>query len=111
MLHIPSALDNATPPKTVTSLYLAKNDLSARERARLAADIIAGRVTVKLTVQQAARLCRVSVPYVNDARRPAGGGESLAHHFERSTPEEWRECARLVGPAVIWDQMLSPLVV
>jgi transcriptional regulator with XRE-family HTH domain len=49
-------------PRHVTGQYLAKNRLSARDRARLAAGVIDGRITVgSLTARQTARLCRVSV--------------------------------------------------
>jgi hypothetical protein len=95
----------------VTGQYLAKNRLNARDRARLAVGIIDERVKIqKLTVGQVARLCRVSVPYVTDARRPPAKSESLAERFARSTPDEWRECARTIGPAKVWDHMVMPLI-
>jgi hypothetical protein len=107
MLHIPSAFDNATTV-TVSGQYLAKNHLSARGRAHLAADILAGHVLIdSLTIKQLSAICRVSVPYIRDARKRP---ETLLEHFIRSTPEQWRECARVIGPAIIWDEMVSPLV-
>jgi hypothetical protein len=90
----------------VSGQYLAKNGLNARDRARLAVGIKAERVTVR----QVARLCRVSVPYVTDALRPPAKPESLAERFARSTPDEWRECARTIGPAKVWDHMIMPLM-
>jgi hypothetical protein len=103
-----------TPQETtrhVTGQYLAKNRLKARDRARLAVGIIDERVRIQnLTVGQVARLCRVSVPYVTDARRPPAKPESLAELFSRATPAEWRECARTIGPAKIWDHMVMPLL-
>jgi hypothetical protein len=99
------------PARCVTGSYIARNHLSARDRARLAAAIVDERVKIRnLTVRQAARLCRVSRPYVIDARRPAPAPESLAEHFARSTPDERLECARSIGPATIWDSMIAPLV-
>ena len=110
MLHISPVLNNTTAITSVSGQFLSKNKLCARGRARLAAEILAGHVQVDdLTIRQTAGLCRVSVPYVTAACRHKS--ESLAEHFARSTPEEWQQCARLVGPARIWDQMLSPLVV
>ncbi len=108
--RIPAPQDE--PTRHVTSgQYLAKNRRDARGRARLAADIIGDRVKIRsLTVGQAARLCRVSRPYVTDARRPPAKPESLAEHFARSTPDERLECARIIGPAAIWDSMINPLV-
>jgi hypothetical protein len=98
------------PTRHVSGQYLAKNRLNARDRARLAAGIIDERVKIQnLTVAQVARLCRVSAPCVIDARRRAKP-ESLAEHFARSTPAEWVEAARAVGPAKIWDSMIAPLV-
>jgi hypothetical protein len=97
----------------VTGQYLAKNRLNARERARLAASIVDERVKIRgLTVRQAARLCRVSEAYVGVARKSKSPAvpESLAEHFARSTPDEWHECARTIGPAKIWDSMIAPLV-
>jgi hypothetical protein len=101
----------ATTTPAISGQYLAKNKLGKRARAQLAANILNGRVKVgNLTVRQTARLCRVSVPYINDAQKPPVKSESLAEHFRRSSPDEWRECARAIGPVVIWDQMIAPLV-
>jgi len=99
------------PTRHVTGQYLAKNRLNARDRARLAADIISGQVAPRnLTVRQTAQLCRVSEPYVAAARRPLPAPESLAEHFARATPAEWLEAARSVGVGVVWDRMIAPLV-
>src|SRR5438128_4806796 len=74
MLHIPlgSLRDQAISfPTTVTGEFLAKNRLSKRARAQLAADIISGKVRVAdFTIKQAAALCSVSVAYINEARAP-----------------------------------------
>jgi hypothetical protein len=52
--------------------------LGARDRARLAADIISGQVTIQnLTISQIARLCRVCVPYIEDARRQPSACDQL----------------------------------
>jgi hypothetical protein len=80
--------------------------------------------------QMAVEVFRVSVPYVNDAIAELGtdadyerwlngqgserlngqDSESLAEHLLRSTPEEMIEAGRKVGPAVIWDRMIAPIV-
>jgi hypothetical protein len=97
--------------RLVTGQFLAKNRLNARDRARLAARIIDGQVKIQnLTIRQTARLCRVSEPYVTDARRPPAKPESLAQHFARATPAEILEAARTLGPAVVWQRMVEPLV-
>jgi hypothetical protein len=97
--------------RLVTGQFLAKNRLNARDRARLAARIIDGQVKIQnLTIRQTARLCRVSEPYVTAARKPPAAPETLAEHFVRATPAEWLEVARVIGPAALWDRMISPLV-
>jgi hypothetical protein len=98
------------PARHVSGIFLARNHMNARDRACLAAGIVDERVKIRnLTVAQVARLCRVSAPYVAAARSRAKP-ESLAEHFARSTPDEWRECARAIGPAKIWDSMITPLI-
>ena len=100
-----------SPARNVTGQFLAKNRRDARGRAHLAAELVDGSVKVSnLTRRQAALLCRVCVPYVDDARRSATARESLAAVFARSTADERLECARVTGPAIIWDQMIAPLV-
>jgi len=99
------------PARQITGQFLARNRLNARDRARLAAGIIGGQITIRnLTVRQTAKLCRVSQPYVAEARRPPPAPESLAEHFARATPAEWLEAARTVGVAAVWDRMIAPLV-
>jgi len=60
----------------VTGQYLAKNRLSKRDRAELAARIISGAVEIEnLTYTQVAALCNVSVASIalvrNGGRKPA----------------------------------------
>src|SRR5262245_52620119 len=69
MLNYSSSSFSASPTRVVSGQFLAKNKLSARERAKLAADLCAGKATITgLTMKQAARLCRVCTPYVVEAR-------------------------------------------
>ena len=59
--------------RRITGQYLAKNRLTARARARLAADILSGKAEVDpatLTTRQVAYLCRVSKTLVNIVQRP-----------------------------------------
>ena len=61
------------PPRTITGQYLARNQLNARARAQLAADIIAGQAeidTSSLTIKQIATICRTNAVYLNDRRFP-----------------------------------------
>ena len=119
----------------VTGRNLAHTKRSVPERAFIGADLHLNRVElISPTVKQAACLAGVCVQYVaaavtiatagSEAARAAvlAGDEaildvakavaplSLAEHFARSSPKEWREVARMVGPAVIWDEMIAPLV-
>jgi hypothetical protein len=116
----------------VTGRNIAHGHRTVNERAFLAGDMKRGRVSpIELTIKQCAMLCRVCVPYVaaavaiaddSDARAAVlagrlpllavakAGTETLAEHFVRSTPNELLEAARVIGPAVLWDRMISPLV-
>jgi hypothetical protein len=114
---------------------LAHADRSIPERAFVGADLHLNHIElISPTVKQCARLVGVCVPYVaaavaiattddQAARAAVLAGdcnivdaakavapETLAEHFARATPEEWLECARMVGPSVIWDRMVAPLV-
>ena len=40
----------------------------------------------------------------------AAGGESLPDHFARASVQEWQETAKTVGPVVLWDEMIEPLL-
>ena len=98
------------PARCVTGQFLAKNRRDARGRAHLAAGLVDGSVKVSnLTRRQAALLCRVCVPYVDNARRPRVT-ESLAQRFARSTTDERRKFARAVGVERIWDELIQPLI-
>ena len=111
MLYVDrSGASSPVSRRWITGRYLAHNRLDARARAQLANDIVSGHVEIaSLTVRQVSRLCRVSVPYINNVRNPRAPG-SLAEHFMRASPTERLECARAIGPALVWDRMIAPLV-
>jgi len=103
----------------ITGQYLARAHLTRRQRARLAAELANGAAVLSPpTVKQAAALARVSVFDVSKARRngkPGNGRsngheETLADHIGRCSPAERLEAGRKVGPAVIWDTMISPVL-
>ena len=104
-----------------------------QERALVGADLHLNRVElVSPTIKQCAYLAGVCVTYVaaavaiaddQSARAAVLAGdctileaakavapETLAEHFARSSPKKWREAARMVGPAAVWDHMIAPLV-
>jgi hypothetical protein len=126
---------NGRTRSLVTGRNLAHAKRSAPERAFVGADLHLNRTElISPTVKQCACLVGVCAPYVTAAVKivTADGGatraavladdcallgaaaavapESLAHHFARSTPDEWLKCAREVGPAAVWDHMIAPLV-
>jgi hypothetical protein len=90
-----------TIPSQITGRYAAHNKLSARVRAQLAVDILDGRVeVVDLTVKQVAKLLRVSVPYINAARKPAA--EALTNAWASATPDQRIEFVRRAGPETVF---------
>jgi hypothetical protein len=101
----------------VTGQYLAKAHLTRRQRARLAAALANGTTTVfPLTVKQAAAVTRVPILDVTEVRRngkPGNGrnghAETLAEHIARSSAAERLAAARVIGPAELWDTMISPV--
>jgi hypothetical protein len=127
--------DDPTVLSLVSGRSLAHGKRSVAERAFLGADLHSGRVDLVCpTIKQSACLVHVCVPYVaaaivvgdDQAARDAViageltlpeaakasnvGSISLAEHFARATPDEWLEAARVIGPGVIWDTMIAPLV-
>jgi hypothetical protein len=98
------------PTRHVTGQYLAKNRLSPRDRARLAAGIIGGQITIRnLTVRQTARLCRVSEPYITAARKPSPC-DLLVRDWNAATGAERIEFARRVGVDRIFDGAIAPVI-
>jgi len=105
--------------KTVTGQYIAKAHLTRRQRAKLAAEASKGAVNIyPLTAQQAALVARVPRLDVTVARRNGkhtkgrsnGHAETLAQHIARSSSAERLAAARIIGPAELWDSMISPVV-
>jgi hypothetical protein len=111
---------NGKTVKTVTGQYIAKAHLTRRQRAKLAAQASKGAVNIyPLTARQAALVARVPRLDVTVARRNGNGikfrngrsaGEALADHITRSSAAERLEAARIIGPAELWDSMISPVI-
>ena len=127
----------ASSPQADRPVITGRNLANARrntvERALLAADLHLDRVTLTgPTIKQSAALAGICVPYaaaavaiaddpaaraaalagkitILDAAK-AAARETLADHFARATQAEWLEAARVIGPAVIWDRMIAPVV-
>ncbi len=120
MLHIPTTFDNATTlqpeAKTVTGQYLAKNRMNARERAQLAAEIIARRATIDastLTIGQTARLCRANRMYVSEIRFPdrvkRRQQKKFAAFFDAIGADGRAELCRCIGVERIWNALTAAL--
>jgi hypothetical protein len=92
-------------PRQLSGLFLSKNKLPPKARARLAAEILEQRAVVtKLTVGQIASLCRVSVSSVNAARGGRGrkpADLTLARIWGRATPQQRLEFIRCAGPDAV----------
>jgi hypothetical protein len=57
------------------------------------------------------RCCdRCNVDCVIPARIERSHGETLAEHIARSSPTERLAAAKIIGPAELWDSMISPVV-
>ena len=101
--YSPSSL-SASSARVVRGVYLAKNRLPARDRARLAAALLDGKATLTgLTVKQAARLCRVCVPYVLEARGRSPAASRLMRDWEAASHEARVAFARAVGAERVFD--------
>jgi hypothetical protein len=124
-----SLYSNGQPQPTsvaITGQYLAKAHLTYRQLVKLAAELTIGTAVLSpMTIGQAAALVGVPGADVSRARRRNGKlrvngnghhhgdghrKETLAEHIARSTLEERIAAGREVGPAVLWDTMISPVV-
>jgi hypothetical protein len=99
--------------RQVRGQFLAKNKMTPRERARLAAEILTGRAdVVDHTKPQAAFLCRVSVSSIKNvgkaaARKPVS--DVLLDIWRRASPEQRREFIRAAGTEAVWNELNSAL--
>src|SRR5262245_21151964 len=104
MLNYSPQSFSASPTRVVSGQYLAKNKLPARERAKLAADLCAGKATITgLTMKQAARLCRVCTPYVVDARGRTPAASRLLRDWNAANHAARVAFARAVGAERVFD--------
>jgi hypothetical protein len=104
------------PVRHVSGHYLAKNWLSARERAQLAADIIDRRATIDastLTVGQISKICRANRIYVSEVRFPdrvkRRQQKKLAAIFDAIGADARAEVCRTVGVERVWNALVAAL--
>ena len=94
----------ASPARVVSGQFLAKNHLCKRDRAKLAADIIARKaVVVDLTASQLATLCRVCPAYVAEARGRTPATTRLLREWNAANHEARVAFARAVGAERVFD--------
>lgn len=66
-------------PRVLSGFALSHRHLSARQRAAIGAQLLAGEVTVKMTAAQLARLLGVSSQYISRAAKlPASQRRAIA---------------------------------
>jgi hypothetical protein len=87
------------------------------ERSDLAAKAYVQKRPIEApTLQQLAFAYRVSVASIRRRLngKPGNGrnghAETLAEHIARSSAAERLAAARIIGPAALWDTMISPVV-
>lgn len=131
MLYRIASDDTTTAIPKISGRNIAHVHRTVAERALLGADLHLDHVElISPTIKQCAILVGVCTQYVAAAviiaddpavraavlageRSILGAAkpsETLADHFVRTSPADWLEVARTIGPAVIWDTMISPLV-
>jgi hypothetical protein len=70
-MYIVKASETSLTPHVISGRSLVHRKLNARQRAAIAADILAGKVVIELSTCQLAQLIGVSVPYIRAARQPS----------------------------------------
>jgi hypothetical protein len=110
------------PPslRRISAQSIAKCHWQPQEKARRAADWVAGITHVKPTVALASRVYRVSEPLIREALKRQrhhhnGNGTSaptalvrLNQAWARATPVERAEFGRAIGVNVVWDDAVAP---
>jgi hypothetical protein len=100
--------------RVITGQYLAKNRLSDRARARLAADLLDGRADLgPLTAKQVVALCRAKQARVDAARDPDRQNRlrqlKLQRTWESSDPDHRAEVFRVIGIENVWKTLLTAM--
>ena len=119
MFPYPEICNSTSAPRRVSGQYLARAHLNRKQRAELAAALADGAVEIfPPTAKQAAMLVAFPVVEVTRVRRNGKpkrsvlkATETLAEHIARSSLAERIEAARAVGVDLVWDTMISPVIV
>src|SRR5262245_21548422 len=118
-VYVPSAPEATTiqpVTKTITGWSLAYGHLNARDRARLAADIIDGRVMIdasSLTKTQIIKICRANAAYVAEARFPERMKRlrhgRLPKAFNKIEFDSRVELCRVIGAERVWNALAAAI--
>ena len=101
---------STTTPVRTTRGYLG-HKRPAWERADLAASHYVQKRPIEApTLQQLAFAYRVSVTTIQRALNGKKSKPTLADMLVGASPSERVEAAARLGPAVVWDTMISPLL-
>jgi hypothetical protein len=103
----------ASPARVLSGQYLSKNRLGKRARARLAADVLAGKAVITdLTIKQLSAVCRVSTPYIRAARNKACRPDyatRLARAWQVADSDQRIQFIRRAGPERIFDATVQAI--
>jgi len=130
----PTSAASPATPKTINGRGFHRRRLNRVQRANLGADVLVGAVSLKPSLEQISLIFNVpryelsrrvkfrrefAAKHPGDPRfsgsavgngRSNGHAETLADHIARSSAAERLEAARIIGPAELWDSMISPVV-
>jgi hypothetical protein len=115
MLYRPptTTTPTATAVRRVTGQFLAKNRLSKRARAQLAADVLAGKAVITdFTIRQLSTVCRVSPLYIAEARNKARRPDyatRLARAWQVADSDQRIQFIRRAGPERIFDATVQAI--
>jgi hypothetical protein len=116
----PTSTAFPTTSKTVNGRGIKHRRLDRFQRAHWAADCVTGAVWLRPSIEQACLLFDVPRTLVRKHLKARNGNgarpqsnsheETLAEHIARSSSTERLAAARIIGPAELWDSMISPVV-
>ena len=108
MLNYSGKSFTTSPPRIVTGQFLSKNRLAKRNRAQLAADILAGRAVITdLTIKQVSVVCRASLHHIAEAREPDRAAARLLRDWEAADSNQRIAFARRAGVEMIFDTLVA----
>jgi hypothetical protein len=123
----PTTTKSASPREVVTGQFVAKVKLSLAGRAHYAALMSIGKMDLAYAcLHQSAALWRVPVCQVQRAVRHLNGGngngkdhgrrnptrrvDRLQSDLKNATAAELAAVGAAVGPAIIWDRLIAPVL-